>query len=84
MSSDSSMDMGKEEMNEDLNLEDDSVEEEGFEETSMNISKNLLPSKYVMHIKEDDLYFNNGNKDIDSRNIIENDQSTKIAPESDR
>ena len=73
LSSDSSMELCREDMNEDLNLDEDSVEEEGLEEISMNVSKNLLPSKYIMNIKEDDLYFNNGNKDIDSRNIIEND-----------
>ena len=73
LSSDSSMEIGRGEMNEDLNLDEDSVEEEGLEETSMNVSKNLLPSKYIMNIKEDELYFNNGNKDIDSRNVIEND-----------
>lgn len=60
-------------MNEDLNLDEDSVEEEGMEETSINISKNLLPSKYAIHIKEEEIYFNNGNKDIDSRNNIENE-----------
>lgn len=38
-----------------------------------------------MNKKVDKLgYFNNGNKEADIRSNLDNDQSTKIAPESDR
>ena len=48
------MELGKDEINDNLLIGEDSVEEEGVEESSLLISNNLLPCKYAMNIKDDD------------------------------